>query len=152
MDDSRRNAALRMVDYYRRGIFTADEACARFLFFRVEPALAAEYVGLLTVDLQGALEAFLLTLPDSDEGWAGYQGVGQLDGDEWSWVQTISDCRANTEAVRYCLLGQTSAPAAADFVDRIRAAYHKMLDDFLRSVALRRGKHAEPNAAPDPAT
>ncbi|HEX4613337.1 MAG TPA: hypothetical protein VH092_34450 [Urbifossiella sp.] len=82
MNDNRRRAALRMCDFYRRGIFSADEACGRILFFCVEPALAAEYVALLPDDLRAALAEFLRTLPVSDEGWAGFQWVTMIDGNE----------------------------------------------------------------------
>jgi hypothetical protein len=142
MDDCRRRGALRVCDHYHRGILTAGEACSNILFFCVEPGLAAEYIELLTDDLRTALAEFLPTLPDSDEGWASFTGVGQLDGDDWSWARMIVECRANTDAARACLLGEASPPAAADFVDRVRAAYRERLDEFCQSVALRQQRHA----------
>jgi hypothetical protein len=151
LDDHWRQSALRICDQHRRGILTANQACSRILFFCVEPASVAEYIGLLPADLRAALLELLLTLPTSDDGWAVFPGVGQLDGDEWTWAWMIGKCRANTEAARACLLGEVGPPAAADFVDRVRTAYRKMLVEFDRSLALRQKRHAEQAAAPDPA-
>ena len=151
MDDYRRRSALRICEQHRRGLITADDACCNILFFRVEPALAADYVGLLPVDLRAALSELLPTLPVSDDGWASFRGVGQIDGDEQSWLQMIVDCRANTEAVREYLSGEASPPAAADFVDRVRQAYRDRLDELRDSFTLRQQRHAEPGAAPDTA-
>lgn len=123
-----------MCDYYSRGIFTADEACGGILRFCVEPPLAVEYLGLLPDDLRAALAKFLPTLPVSDEGWAGFQGGGQLDGDEWSWAQSIAEYRANTEAVRTCVFGESSPPTSAQFIDCVRAAYRARMDEIRRSL------------------
>ncbi|WP_439631189.1 hypothetical protein [Gemmata sp.] len=132
MDEHRRRDALRSCEYHRRGILTAEEACANILFFCVEPALASEYVGLLPDNLRAALVAFLPTLPTTDEGWSDYQGVGQLDGDDSSWAWMIAECRANTEAARAFLLGEISLPAGSYFAARVRVAYRQRLDEFFR--------------------
>lgn len=148
MDDYRRRAALRMCDYYHRGILTADEACRQILFFCVEPTLAAEYVGLLPDNLRAALAEFLPTLPRSDEEWTRFPGVGQLDGNEWTWTRMIVEHRANTEAVRACLLSEESPSAAANFADSVRAAYRDRISEFCRSTGLRQQTHDTPGTFP----
>lgn len=145
LDDSRRRDALRICDYYRRGILTADEACRVILFSCVEPPLAAEYVGLLSDDLRAALAQFLPTLPASDEGWARFEGVGQFDGDECSWARLVVECRASTEATRACMLVNADPPAAADFVDRVRAAYRQRKAELCREIALRQQYQSTPD-------
>jgi hypothetical protein len=67
VDEFRRQSALRVCDYYRRGIYTANEACRRVLLSCAEPAFVAEYVTLLPAELQATLLALLPTLPASDD-------------------------------------------------------------------------------------
>ncbi|MDB5312591.1 MAG: hypothetical protein JWO38_6793 [Gemmataceae bacterium] len=146
MEDSRRFAALRVCDYDRRGIFTADEACKHLLFFCTEPPFVGECVQLLPTDLGLAVADFLPMLPSSDEEWADYEGVGQLDGDERSWAKMIAACRAGTEAARAHFSGFVAPGAAAGFMDRVRAAYRDRMARYPRVSDV-----AEPVAAPDPA-
>jgi hypothetical protein len=143
VDDYRRRAALRICDHYRRGIFTAEEACLSILTHCVEPAFVEAYLRLLPDDLRAILTALLPKLPTNDEGWAAYERMSQLDGDEWSWTRMIVEFRSNTEAARMCLLGEYSPPAGADFIDRVRVAFHERLEEFDRSNTRRQKNNAD---------
>lgn len=135
-DDSPRETAQRDADLemickqFRRGIISANEACVKILCCRIiEPSRVAEFVGMLPGNIRAVLPAVLARMPTSDEEWVNFNLYAQFDGNEWTWVQHILHCRADTEVVRSCLLGEISPPAAPDFVDRIRAEYHDRLNE-----------------------
>jgi hypothetical protein len=132
LDDHRRQLVLRVCDYYRRGIFTAEEACIQIVLSCLEPPHVAEQLELLPEDLQATLVNVLPTLPVSDDEWAEFRGVCQLDGNEWSWAQMVIECRNRTEAARAYLFGVSNPPAEADFVDRVRRVYRERLDKYRR--------------------
>jgi hypothetical protein len=135
MDDYRRRAALRMCDYWRRGIFGAEEAIRKILFFCVEPSLVAEYMGLLPDDLRSAMIEYLPSLPATDQEWAEYEGgLAQLDGNEHTWADMIAECRAGTDAAREHLLGIKPERPPADFKDLVRAARRERIEAFIRRV------------------
>jgi hypothetical protein len=151
MDDSRHRSTLKVCDHYRRGVLNASEACSSILFFSVEPASIADYLTLLPNELRDALIAFLPTLPVSDEGWVHFRGIRQLDGNEWSWAHTISECRANAEAARTYLSVEVCRPPAADFTDRVRAAYRKRFTEFNRGLVNCPEGRSGSDGVPDPA-
>lgn len=134
-DAAQRNADLAMIcKQLRRGIISAEEACVQFLCCRmIEPPRVAEYVEMLPDNIRAALPAVLARMPTSDEEWVNFDLYGQFDGNEWTWVKLILQCRADTEAVRSSLLGETSPSAKPDFVDRIRAGYHNRLNEVRHS-------------------
>jgi hypothetical protein len=134
VDDDRRRNALRVCDYFDRGIYSADDACRQILFFSVEPLHAADYVGLLPDGLRVAFPDLLSLLPYSEQGWVDFHGVMQLDGDEWLWARTVAECRTNTEAVRECLLGVSSPVPASNFTDLVRAEYRARMDAVSRTL------------------
>jgi hypothetical protein len=124
LDDKRRRTTLRVCDQFQQGIITAEEAREKFLFCNcVEPLRVAEYVKLLPEDLRAALPAVLATTPKSDEEWANFDKCGQFDGSDRTWAAFILGCRVGTEAIRACVLGETSPAVASDFEDRVRAVY-----------------------------
>jgi hypothetical protein len=127
LDDDRRRAVLRVCIAYRRGMFSANDACSLILFSFFETSLAADYVALLPDELRAALVTFLSALPTSEEEWAHFRGIGQLDGNEWTWARTIVECRANTEAARTHLFGVTNPAVSEEFIDRVRTAYRERL-------------------------
>ena len=134
-DNALRNAALNVCSQFRRGIITSEHACEKFSLFCIEPLHVADYVRMLPDDLRAVLPAVLAKMPTSDEGWANFDRVGQFDGNDRTWVEFICECRVNTEAVRACVLGEVSPPAASDFEDRIRNVYWAKLDKVRRSTA-----------------
>ncbi|HWB60928.1 MAG TPA: hypothetical protein VG733_15640 [Chthoniobacteraceae bacterium] len=128
LNEARRRAALSVCDQFRRGIITGEHACEKFSLFCIEPLRVADYVGMLPDDLRAVLPAVLAKMPTSDEEWAKFDRYGQFDGSDRTWAEFICECRVNIEAVRACVLGEVSPPAASDFADRIRDVYSKNLE------------------------
>ena len=115
---------LKVCGQYDRGLVTAEEACQKILCGCVEPHLVSEYIDLLPQSLRLAFPAVLSSLPVSDEDWLGPMAMpfAQFDGTVDSWTRSVMKYRANAEAVRECMLDETSVPAAPDFEERVRAA------------------------------
>jgi hypothetical protein len=128
MDHWRYDTAIRLVDEYRRGIRTAEETCLASLS-NLEPEFVQEYVALLLDELRSSLIEILPRMPVSDEDWIKNRAKF-LDGDEWIGANLTAEYRAQTEAAREYLLGQSSPPAAPDFLDRVRAAYRESWSDW----------------------
>lgn len=132
MNEDRRRSALQICDQFRRGILTAEEACARVILVCNEPQHAAEYVALLPDELRATLPGWLKSQPSSDDGWAGYDEVQMADGNEHVFAWIVAQYRAAVEAVRAVVLGEASPPPAPDFRDRVRTAFLARMDEFLR--------------------
>ena len=123
MDEARVKDLMKVCGQYDRGLVTAEEACEKILWGCIEPHLVAKYADLIPESLKSAFPAVLAALPVSDEGWlVARPPFAQFDGTVESWARSIVEYRVNTEAIRECLLGEKSVPAAPDFEDRVRAA------------------------------